>query len=374
MWRPIQQALSSRFETPHGSRQQIPPIEGLRGLATLLVFSVHYVTLVKPWLAPNTATEPIATALYAIGHAGVDLFFVLSGFLIYGGLMARPAPFTSYVRRRLRRIYPAFAAVFLLYVAATWFAPSQSKLPDGAANAGVYLAANFLLLPGMVEMEPMITVAWSLSFEMFFYLTCPVLIECLFLRRWPAWGRCALFVALAGVLLLLAPVLESRTRLAMFLAGMLLVETLRPLPGRLLSAIATVAVGAALACSYEIETRELGPAAWTAVLFIAFYLLSLAAFQDDGPLWRVFSWTPLRWFGNMSYSFFLLHGLVLNVLFFSLRRIAPPAATWDGMFWILLVPAFILALLSSAVLFLLVERPFSLALPREGGKRMVQRT
>jgi peptidoglycan/LPS O-acetylase OafA/YrhL len=62
----------------------------------------------------------------------------------------------------------------------------------------------------------------------------------------------------------------------------------------------------------------------------------------------------------MSYSFFLLHGLVLNVIFFSLEHIAPPAALWGGMFWALLPPAFILALLASGVLFLVVERPFSL--------------
>jgi peptidoglycan/LPS O-acetylase OafA/YrhL len=367
MWPAAYRVLSSWFETPHGSRKQFPPIEGLRGFATLLVFLVHYVTLIEPWLAPSTATFKVASFLYAIGHSGVDLFFVLSGFLIYGGLLGRPAPLAPYVRRRIQRIYPTFTAVFVLYVAASWLVPRESKLPAGAPATALYLAANYLLLPGMFEIEPMITVAWSLSYEMFFFLACPLLIVVLGLRRWPAAIRVALFLAMAVGLIWLSPVIESRTRLAMFLAGMALWDTLRPVKNVMLPFAAVLAAALGFAVCYVVEQRELGPGVWTFGLFVAFYVLCYAALQDDGPLARLFAWTPLRWFGNMSYSFFLLHGLMLKGLFLFLATRALPAARWEATFWLLLPVAFLAALLPSAVLYLLIERPFSLAPVRSIG-------
>jgi peptidoglycan/LPS O-acetylase OafA/YrhL len=97
------------------------------------------------------------------------------------------------------------------------------------------------------------------------------------------------------------------------------------------------------------------------VFGVAFYVLCLAAFQDGGPLPGLFSWTPLRWFGNMSYSFFLLHGLMLKCAFFLLANIERPTASATAMYWLLLPAVFLAALLPSVLLFFWIEKPFSLA-------------
>ena len=110
-----------------------------------------------------------------------------------------------------------------------------------------------------------------------------------------------------------------------------------------------------------------GPAGYAvkvSILFVAFFLLCHACFSHaSGWLARGFSWTPLRWLGNMSYSYYLLHGLALKAAFVVVAKAfggAPPASG-DWLFWALLAPLFACSLLPAAVLFLGVERPFSLA-------------
>src|SRR5438309_10986860 len=95
--------FSDKFEISRGLQgQNVRPMEGLRGLAVSLVFLVHYVGLVRPWLESHQVLNAVATAMHTIGNTGVDLFFVLSGYLIYGSLMSEPQPFGNFIRRRLQ--------------------------------------------------------------------------------------------------------------------------------------------------------------------------------------------------------------------------------------------------------------------------------
>lgn len=91
-------------------------------------------------------------------------------------------------------------------------------------------------------------------------------------------------------------------------------------------------------------------------------MLCFACFRDPtGWLLRAFSWTPLRWLGNMSYSYFLLHGLALKGAFLALTTVLPVASHGAWFFWGLLPVMFSLTLIPAAVLFIAVERPFSLS-------------
>ena len=345
-----------------GAASHLRPMEGLRGLAVFLVFLVHYATLVSPWLAPQGTNARLLEHLHSMGHAGVDLFFVLSGYLIYGHLVATPQPFTRYFGRRVKRIYPAFLVVFAVYVLLSLLRPADSKIPAGAADAAVYLLQNLLLLPGLWPTEPLITVAWSLSYEMFYYLVVPAAVALGALRqRTPAW-RAALFGALLVAGLGLAAVAGGPVRLGMFLFGVLLYEALQsprlPVPGSAAALAGTVAALAAVAWPWP---QAHGQALRVALLGVAFGALCWSCFaRPQGAAARLFSWTPLRWLGNMSYSYYLVHGLALKVFFAALAHAVPPAAD-DRFGFDLLLPAFAFTLLPSALLFLAVERPFSLA-------------
>ena len=76
----------------------------------------------------------------------------------------------------------------------------------------------------------------------------------------------------------------------------------------------------------------------------------------------------MRWLGNMSYSYYLLHGLTLKAAFLVLSKVVTPAGTWNAPgFWGLLPLMFVLTLLPSGFLFAWIEKPFSLASPSRGG-------
>src|SRR4051812_40505055 len=99
-----------------GSRSRNLPMEGLRGLAVILVFFVHYHFVFKPWVSPDSHTFAVSNFLSTIGLSGVDLFFVISGYLIYGLTIRKPGKYMMFIKRRMQRIYPTFLCVFALYL------------------------------------------------------------------------------------------------------------------------------------------------------------------------------------------------------------------------------------------------------------------
>src|SRR5437016_6116832 len=74
------------YELPGGGSRSIP-MEGLRGLAVALVFFVHFHALLGDYARNNTALWNPSKFLGLVGNTGVDIFFVLSGYLIYGTLV-----------------------------------------------------------------------------------------------------------------------------------------------------------------------------------------------------------------------------------------------------------------------------------------------
>ncbi len=365
--------LAQRFELSRGGgAHNVRPMEGLRGFAVFLVFLVHYVTLVDPWLAGNPLLLDFAGALRTIGNAGVDLFFVLSGYLIYGSLIARPQGFVRFMSRRVERIYPAFIAVFVAYIALSFMFPAENKIPGGAKEATLYLTQNFLLLPGLFPIEPLITVAWSLSYEMFYYLAIPLIIALCRLRsRSSAW-RISFFLIVAIITAIYCAAYGGHVRLIMFVSGIVLHETIESrtvaTPS---SSVGLLALVCGLLALLIPIAGTMGVALKVSLLFVAFFLLCFACFQNPGAwLPRAFSWTPLRWLGNMSYSYYLLHGLALKAVFMLLPIALPMNHSGHygpWLFWALLPPMFGLTLIPTAVLFLAVERPYSLA--RNLGKK-----
>lgn len=344
-------------------------MEGLRGFAVLLVFFVHYATLIDPWLPRQGAVLLVASAMEHIGHSGVDLFFVLSGYLIYGSLLSRKQSFLPFIARRIQRIYPVFTVVFALYIGLSLLFPSENKIPSPASAGAIYLMQNYLLLPGLLPIRPMITVAWSLSYEMFYYLAVPVLVASLSLReRGSAW-RVVLFLIVAAGIAAVTAALGGPTRLIMFIAGIVLFETLNHSRLRASSSAGVIALIVGLASMLLPIADPAGLTVKTVILFVAFFIVCLACFRAPGaPLPLAFSWTPLRWLGNMSYSYYLVHGLALKGGFLVLSKIMPPAAAGEPLtFWLLLPPMLALTLLASAPFFLWIERPFSLAPRRKRG-------
>jgi peptidoglycan/LPS O-acetylase OafA/YrhL len=340
-------------------------MEGMRGFAVLLVFFVHYESLVKPWINGSTSLLAFSSALHTLGNTGVDLFFVLSGYLIYGSLISRWQPFASFIWRRVERIYPAFTAVFLVYIVLSLLFPAENKIPWPASDGAIYLLQNYLLLPGLLPIQAMITVAWSLSYEMFYYLAIPLVIGLFKLRERSPASRAAFFIVIALALASYTAMNGGPIRLIMFISGIVLYEALKYSKLSVPSSVGATALIVGLLCTLLPIPDPAGMTIKICVLFVAFFALCLACFRTPRAwLPQAFTWRPLRWLGNMSYSYYLLHGLALKAGFLVLSKVLPPTGQDATLFWVLLPPMFALTLIPSAALFLLIERPFSLA-PRQ---------
>jgi peptidoglycan/LPS O-acetylase OafA/YrhL len=366
-WRRYENATMSLENQPGGGKR-ILPMEGMRGVAVALVFMVHYHAVFGALWPPGATAGPLA----AVGTYGVDLFFMLSGFLIYGALLRRPLPYRPFIRRRLERLYPTFLAVFALYLALSFLVPGESKLPAQPVNMALYVGQNLLMLPGLLPIQPMITVAWSLSFEMFFYLLVPLLVYALRMRAWHPGLRLGLIGILAVSLVLWTHFFDLSLHVLMllFLSGMALFEwrelATRGAPGRALHAFAAGLLALVLPIGFLLETSETLER-WafymrTIWLAVAMPVVAFSAFSGTGPIAAMLSWRPLRWLGNMSYSYYLLHGLVLKALGFVMAVLAPGLGATA--FWIAVPLAFAATAIGSFVLYALVEYPWSMAPPR----------
>lgn len=384
----IRQSLASLYEVSDSSHRAAP-LDGSRGLAVILVFFVHYHALFKAYVAHDPASFAVSDFLETIGHSGVDLFFVLSGYLIYGIVIQKPLRYHSFLWRRLRRIYPTFLGVLAIYLTLYALFPTRNKLPSDPAEASLYVLENIALLPGIFPITPIITVAWTLSYELMFYLTIPLLVAATRMRRWKSWQRIFLFFAASSCYVAYCLTESGRhLRLLMFVAGVLLYEILsrtriKQRLTRLDETIAILLCLGSLVLIYAIHIHPEPLASVTgnwnvphtcrdALTAGACFLFCLYCFGFDGALSKLFSRAPLRWLGNMSYSYYLIHGLTLQAVALLLTHWLPPTGANTLLFWAFLPCAFATTLVSATILFALVEKPLSLrhlraaALPTHG--------
>jgi len=351
-------------------------MDGLRGYAVLLVFLVHHHTLFGGFLAQSSPFFELSQYGHDIGHSGVDLFFVLSGFLIYGHLFQRAPKYFSYLEKRARRIYPTFLFVFAVYLIASYWLPSVSKMPHSHAAALLYVFENLIFLPGIFPIEPVITVSWSISYEFLFYLSIPLLISLTGMRQWRRRSRVLLFLGIVATHCIACSIWNvPHIRMDLFLAGMLLYEASES--GQMDKWLSKrgefLAIGAYCTALMTLSLFELSSTgiafhphfpnrsfpSWTLLLMVGLFGLTTYTVYFNGILRPIFNLKPLRWLGNMSYSYFLCHGIALNAIAFALRTFRKPQS-----------PLFFLALLClnlvttvavSFLVFLLIEKRFSLA-------------
>jgi exopolysaccharide production protein ExoZ len=356
--------LREQFELLRGAgSQNLKTMEGLRGGAVFLVFLVHWSTLALPWLKQDPGLSTLAKVMHATGNVGVDVFFVLSGYLIHGSLMGREQAFTAFMSRRIERIYPAFLATLAAYIALSFIFPAESKIPHDPLKAFVYILANVLLLPGLFPIEPIITVAWSLSYEFFFYIAAPLLTLAFGLRRRSSAWRFRLIAICFIALSLVFFKFGGPDRFLMFISGAGLFEWMRLSPAgpawphRL--SMPCLLIGLSLPMTADLwPTLQPFKAMFMAVLFA---IACKSVLSAKAPVWsNVLCWTPVRWLGNMSYSYYLMHGLALKAIFLLWgKAIAPgPQTGWLALATLPLV--FVMTLLPSAMLFMAVERRYSL--------------
>ncbi|MGH7637830.1 MAG: acyltransferase family protein [Gemmatimonadaceae bacterium] len=306
-----------------GRGAHLPAIEGMRALAILLVVAYH---AGLPWISG--------------GYVGVDVFFVLSGYLIIG-LLERELRDTgtialvSFWARRARRLLPAAAVVIVTtLVAGGVILPPQLQRQAAAAAlaSSTYLsnlwfawrATDYL---GDEGANPLLH-TWSLSMEEQFYVAWPLLVAVLgaivALRRVSsgtrvAWLAGAVSVASFGWALMQQPVASSwaffspLTRAWEFgIGGVIAIAGQRHAPSpraRWLAGVAGIAAIIGAAASFHSTTAMPGVPTLLPVLGAALLLLVVPR-EDSGSVVDPYYWlsvTPMRWIGRVSYSWYLWH-------------------------------------------------------------------
>lgn len=294
-----------------------PAIDGLRFYAAFLVFLVHLVggialQLLK--LPPQDYTPGaeslLGRTLYFIGDGGhgVDIFFIISGFLVGRLALAKlgePFRYGRFVGKRFLRIYPAFLASLVISTAYLcifiWWAWGF-LWPDFLANL-VFLNA----IPSL-GFKAYNHVTWSLGYEFAYYLFLPV-VRPLAKLLGPRLG--------AGVFLVLGYLLvpDEYGRMIGLFAGTLLAafkdHELSAFARRIPLAIAVLPYaivatmkGIGLISDYSVFLYSLIPAVILLFVKVAF---------DDNVLSRLAAAKPLRALGTLSYSFYLFHSLGIMI-------------------------------------------------------------
>jgi len=197
---------------------------------------VHYHFSLGVQLASPSVSRSLSTTLQVIGHPGVDLFFLLSGYLIHSAVQSRNFRFTRFLGKRIRRLYPVFIFLFVVYLVLSVVVPERSKLHGSVLSQALYLIASFLFLPGLFDITPFIYVAWSLSYEAAYCLGSPAAFWIFRLRQKGVARRVLVVLSLAVLYLALHHSLRdfriealnlrpfAHPRLVLFAGGVLLFE------------------------------------------------------------------------------------------------------------------------------------------------------
>jgi exopolysaccharide production protein ExoZ len=174
-------------------RGRLYGIQGLRGLAVLMVASVHLYEVERKF-----SHGPLLFGSWIHGSVmGLDLFLVISGFMITllaFGHFADPAYLRSYAYNRVTRVYPVYLLYTLPLVPVFLAAPQLFNASEGHQ---VSLWRSLLLIPDTAL--PLIPVAWTLHHELYFYLVFGLML-CLPERRLP-WGILAWTAVCAAAVL-----------------------------------------------------------------------------------------------------------------------------------------------------------------------------
>ena len=311
------------YRQPRAKPRQLPSLTSLRGLAALWVVFYHYSAIYLPRLDISGYSNFIGK-----GYLAVDLFFMLSGFVmthVYYDAFSESITehYRNFLVARIARLYPLHLLVLFLFVATALTSQLLGYLTTGAMQ-GIPLkgpqsfsafVANLFMLQGLDAGELSWNYpAWSISVEFIAYLAFPFVLPVI----WRA--RAAVKIAIALVLFAALGVLAYVTRddfnqwngpitllrcLPEFILGTLLYSAYRG--GAFSDLLKEDSVAISIVVAVILCLHLGGPDLLTVALFA---VLILATLGNSCRSALILNSAPFIWLGDISYSLYLIHGFV----------------------------------------------------------------
>lgn len=309
-------------------KDEIDALTGIRGVAAVTVIAYH--------IYPASDFPFGLSHMVARGYLSVDIFFVLSGFvmaLTYGPMFRRtvhlPA-IVTFLMRRVARLYPLYITFLALRVLYSLVVYHSLQVPGGwfAMNLAYPikdLIANVFMIQSWGVAKAITSPTWSISTEWGAYFVFPAIVGAMLFRRW----HLAVLALAAVALVVAASILtgvdgehhngaldayDGRTLIPMlrclggFTVGLLTFRLYRWAPAVHFagSGIGWAVLGYMMLCLI-LRLPDL-------VIYPAFPLLVLCLACDKGPLGQVFSWKPLLELGVLSYTIYVIHNVWIGLV------------------------------------------------------------
>lgn len=319
---------------------RIHSLEAIRGMLALWVVVGH--TILHAGYS-DKSVGPFK--LLAVPGLAVDIFIILSGFVIFFLLDNQRTSYSQFLIKRWFRLAPLLLAV--LAVSAVTLGPQLSVIeaspfPNAAIaedaklhmhsfnHLGSHLVAHASMLHGMIpdawlpgSQFAIVGQAWSISLEWQFYLVAPLVFGLLAARRWSA--LCALLVA---VCVLRALNFENDgfiiRQAQFFIVGILSYY------GWKFSRSMTIAPGAvdalaltAIALVYLLMARTASLIIWIALMAVIVAERRNAFSTPQRMVSKALQWPLMQWLGKISYSIYLVHMLVLYAVQYAVMALLP---------------------------------------------------
>ena len=330
-----------------------PDIDGLRALAILPVLFFH-----------------AGLGLFEGGYVGVDVFFVISGFLItriiYGEIVAGNFSILKFYERRARRILPALFAVCLFsFVMAWWlFVPLDFKDFSRSLAAAMLFASNILFMDetgyfaAPSEIKPLLH-TWSLAVEEQYYIVFPLLLA-VAARFFKAYIGMFVILLLATSFVACVWATGYRPVYAFFLSptrawelligSVLAVGVLPVIDNRqMLNGLSVLGLGLVLGSIFLFSADTSFPGWQAAIPCIGAGLLIYVNGSGETIGARILSFKPFVWSGLISYSLYLWHWPLIVFAKYHSGGELPSAALW-GLIG--------LSVVAAALSWKFIEQPF----------------